>query len=99
MRRSYISPEFYTTTTYGTYNMVEESNFFGAKMLEIEDSIYISNQNIIYYQNALGEQIDLPIESSLPSKIYSASDSMSKYQVISIDESQLNYQKETKMYV
>ena len=49
MRRNYISPEFINSSIYGTYNMVEESNFFSAKMLYIEDSIYISNQNIIYY--------------------------------------------------
>ena len=50
MRRSYISPEYTESSIYGTFNMLEESNFFAAKMLEIEDSIYISNQNIIYYQ-------------------------------------------------
>jgi hypothetical protein len=30
MRRNYISPEFEHKEVYGTYNMVEESNFFGA---------------------------------------------------------------------
>ena len=99
MRRSYISPEYTESTIYGTFNMVEESNFFAAKMLEIEDSIYISpntgpNQNIIYYQRATGEQIDLSIESSLPSQVYSASDSMKNYQSIIMDPAQLDYQKE-----
>jgi hypothetical protein len=51
MRRSYISPEFDHNDVYGTFNMIEESNFFGSKMLEIEDSIYIDVQNLIYYQN------------------------------------------------
>ena len=64
MRRSYISPEFTDNPIYGTFNMIEESNFFAAKMLEVEDSIYISNQNIIYYQKLTGEQTDLSIESS-----------------------------------
>lgn len=94
MRRSYISPEYNNTPVYGTFNMVEESNFFGAKMLEIEDSIYISNQNIIYYQKLTGEQIDLAIESSLPSQVYSASDNIKSHQKIVLDESQLVYQKE-----
>jgi hypothetical protein len=94
MRRSYISPEYTESSIYGTFNMVEESNFFAAKMLEIEDSIYISNQNIIYYQKATGEQIDLSIESSLPTQVYSASDNMKTHQSIIIDPSQLDYQKD-----
>ena len=95
MRRSYISPEYNNIPTYGTFNMVEESNFFGAKMLEVEDSIYISNQNIIYYQRSTGEQVDLSIESSLPTQVYSASDNMKIYQVLSLDDSQFQFQKET----
>jgi len=94
MRRNYISPEFINSSIYGTYNMVEESNFFSAKMLYIEDSIYISNQNIIYYQKATGEQLDLSIESSLPTQVYSASDNMKSHQTITIDPSQLSYQKD-----
>jgi len=90
-----MSPEYNNTPIYGTFNMVEESNFFSAKMLEIEDSIYISNQNIIYYQRATGEQVDLAIESSLPTKVYSSSDSLNGYQKLYLDESQLNYQKES----
>ena len=95
MRRSYMSPEYSNTQIYGTFNMVEESNFFGAKMLEVEDSIYISNQNIIYYQRPTGEQIDLAIESSLPTQVYSASDNMKSHQKLTLDDSQLDYQKES----
>jgi hypothetical protein len=95
MRRSYISPEFNNTPIYGTFNMVEESNFFGAKMLEVEDSIYITNQNIIYYQKSTGEQIDLAIESSLPTQVYSASDNMKTHQTLILDEAQFDYQKES----
>ena len=95
MRRSYMSPEYIQTPINGTFNMVEESNFFAAKMLEVEDSIYVSNQNIIYYQRSTGEQIDLAIESSLKTQVYIASDSMYSYQKIYIDESQLDYQKES----
>ena len=75
--------------------MVEESNFFAAKMLEVEDSIYVSNQNIIYYQKSTGEQIDLAIESSLPTQVYSASDNMKSHQKLILDDSQLDYQKES----
>lgn len=95
MRRSYISPEYNNIPIYGTFNMVEESNFFAAKMLEVEDTIYISNQNIIYYQKSTGEQVDLAIESSLPTQVYSASDNMKSHQRLTLDETQLNYQKES----
>lgn len=94
MRRSYISPEFDHNNLYGTFNMVEESNFFGAKMLEIEDYIYISTQNIIYCQNSNGEQIDLSSESILDSNIYSSSDSKKKYHTITLDETQSSYTKD-----
>jgi hypothetical protein len=94
MRRNYISPEYMNKTIYGTFNMMEDSNFFASKMLDIEDNILISNQNIIYYQKLTGEQLDLTIESSLPSYIYSASENMKSHHTLIIDESQLNYQKE-----
>lgn len=94
MRRSYISPEFDHNDIYGTFNMTEESNFFGAKMLEIEDSIYIDTQSIIYYQNGKGEQIDLSSESTLESNVYSSSESKQKYQRLNIDESQSSYTKD-----
>jgi hypothetical protein len=71
MRRSYISPEYQNRAVYGTLNMVEESTFFGAKMLEVEDSISIDNQDIIYYQRTTGEQLDVSTETSLDSYIYS----------------------------
>jgi len=90
-----MSPEYSNTQIYGTFNMVEESNFFAAKMLEVEDSIYVSNQNIIYYQKSTGEQIDLAIESSLPTQVYSASDNMKSHQKLTLDDSQLDYQKES----
>jgi hypothetical protein len=90
-----MSPEYSNTQIYGTFNMVEESNFFAAKMLEVEDSIYVSNQNIIYYQKSTGEQIDLAIESSLPTQVYSASDNMKSHQKLTLDDSQLDSQKES----
>ena len=94
MRRSYISPEFDHNDIYGTFNMVEESNFFGAKMLEIEDYIYIDIQNIIYYQNNNGEQIDLASEQTLESNVYSSSSSKDLYKSLILDESQSSYVKD-----
>jgi hypothetical protein len=93
MRRTYISPEYINKKVYGTYNMVEESNFFCAKMLDVEDSIMIENQNIVYYQRRNGEQLDLSIESTLPSIIYSSSDSKSKNHTLVIDDSQNDYDR------
>lgn len=94
MRRTYISPEYYNNNVYGTFNMVEESNFFNAKMLEIEDSIKIENQDIIYYQKLNGEQIDFSIESSLDSYVYSSSEDKLTNHTLVIDEAQTPYQLE-----
>jgi len=96
MRRSYISPEFDHKEVYGTLNMVEESNFFGAKMLEIEDSIYIDHQNIIYYQMPNGEQMDLSVENTLQSYVYSSSDDKKSNHQLIIDETQTSYSKENQ---
>lgn len=92
MRRSYISPEFTYNNVFGTYNMVEQSSFFGSKMLKIEDSIKICDNNIIYYQNLNNEQIDLLIENSLSPIVYNASDDKKSNHTLIIDESQTKYQ-------
>ena len=73
MRRSYISPEYLDNLTYGTFNMVEESNFFSSKMLDIEDIIDINNIDIIWYQNLSNEQLDINLETSINSLYYSPS--------------------------
>jgi len=98
MRRTYISPEFKINKVYGTFNMVEESNFFGAKMLEIEDFIEIVNQDIIYYQKDTNEQLDLSVESSLTSIVYSSSTNKQNNHTLTLDKSQPQYQlnKNTK---
>jgi hypothetical protein len=62
-------------------------------MLEIEDSIIISNQEVIYYQNANGEQIDFSIESSLQSYNYSSITDKEQNHTLVIDNSQPLYQK------
>jgi len=92
MRRTYISPEYQNRAVYGTLNMVEESTFFGAKMLEVEDTISIDNQDIIYYQKLNGEQLDFSVESSLSSTVYSSSTNKLDNHTLIIDTTQPKYQ-------
>jgi hypothetical protein len=94
MRRSYISPEYINQRVYGTFNMIEESNFFSAKMLEIEDSISISTEDITYYQNNNGEQLELSVESSGQPLVYSVSNDKNKNHTLLLDETQSKTQKE-----
>jgi hypothetical protein len=93
MRRNYISPEFEYKRVFGTLNMKEESTFFGSKMLEIEDSLELHNQGIIYYQNANKEQIDLDIERSLSPIVYSVPDDKKLNHTLVIDDSQSESQR------
>lgn len=88
MRRNYISPEYQHKRVYGSYNLVEESNFFGSKMLEIEDMIKIDKEDLIYYQNANGEQLDFSIESSIKSLNYSPIQDKLSFHKIEIDPTQ-----------
>jgi len=96
MRRTYISPEFDYSNIWGTYNMKEESTFMASKMLEIEDSIEIDDQSLVYFQKANKEQIDISIETSLPSVSYAASDNKRLNHTLEIDESQTTTQKDTR---
>jgi hypothetical protein len=89
MRRTYISPEFNYKAVPGSFNMLESSSFFGSKMLEIEDSISIKNENIIYYQSATGEQIDLAVERTLPQLVYDTVEDKRIYSTLNIDDSKL----------
>jgi hypothetical protein len=91
MRKNYISPEFTYNKVNGTFNMKEESSFLGSKMLEIEDSIYISDNNIIYYQRLTNEQIDLSTETTQSPIIYNVGDDKKKNHTLVIDESQSQY--------
>jgi hypothetical protein len=96
MRRTYISPEFNYNRVFGTFNMREESTFFGSKMLEIEDNLNIHNQGIIYYQNSNSEQIDISIENSLTPIVYSTSDDKKNNHTLIIDDSQSDSQRNTQ---
>lgn len=94
MRRNYISPEFKKTNVFGTLNMLEESNFFGSKMLDIEDSILINNENIIWQQMPNGEQIDIETENTLESQFFSSSTFMQQNHKLRLDESQTQYARD-----
>lgn len=92
MRRTYISPEFIKIKVNGSLNMVEESNYFSGKMLEIEDRISVIKEDIIWYQRLNGEQLDFNVESSLDSYVYSSSISKQNNHKISKDEKQSDNQ-------
>lgn len=70
MKRTYISPEFDYKPIYGCYVMSESVSYFGSKMMEIEDVIEITNENLIYNQLVTGEQIDEASELNLPQIFY-----------------------------
>lgn len=94
MRRSYISPEYDNILINGTFNMVEDSNFFASKMLYTEDLINIANDDIIWYQKPNKEQLDFSIESSLNPLFYSSSDNKRDNHKLIIDKNQSEFQKQ-----
>ncbi len=93
MRRTYISPEFEYKKVFGTFNMKEESSFFGSKMLEIEDLLELTTQSLVYYQNPNSEQLDLDIEKLTLPIVYSISEDFKANQTLQIDDSQSEFQK------
>lgn len=93
MTRNYISPEFIYQPVYGTFNMEEESSFFGSKMLEIEDQFTISNDSLVYYQNTNNEQLDLEKEYDFPSVIYNANTDKEQNHALNLDEFQTQIEK------
>lgn len=96
MRRNYISPEFDYNKVYGTYNMMEESSYFGSKMLEIEDNLTIGSKSIIYYQKDNHEQIDYASESKISPLSFDIVAFKSQSHKISMDPSQSESQKNDK---
>lgn len=96
MRRTYITPEFKYSRTYGSYNMKEVSTFFGSKMMKCEYNISITNQNLIYYQQLNNEQTNIINEMNISKKIISMDDVKKEYSSLYLDETQTKYQKQTK---
>lgn len=95
MRRTYISPEYDYSRIYGTFNMKEESSIFGSKMLEIDDTIVIDDQSLVYFQSPTKEQLDLTIESSLTPISYSPSEDKRVNHTLVIDPSQSMSQRDS----
>jgi len=93
MRRTYISPEFKYVSVFGTFNMEEESSYFGSKMLEIEDTISIANESIIYYQNEKSEQLDLEKEYDFTPIVYNSVADKKTYHQINLDEFQTELER------
>lgn len=93
MRRTNISPEFTYVGQYGTKNMMEETSFFGSKMLSIEDYISITNNNIVYYQSSSSEQLNYSLEKNLQPIVYSSVSSKGENHTITIDPNQSTTQK------
>jgi hypothetical protein len=93
MRRNYISPEFNYEPVYGSFNMLEQSSFFGSKMLEIEDNLNITNDNLVYYQLISGEQIDEVSERSTTPIVYDQALDKSKNHTLQLLELQSEFLK------
>ena len=75
--------------------MSEESNFFSSVLLSIDDFINIVDESLVWYERENGEQIDLGIESSFDSNVYSSINSKRNNHFISLDNSQLESQLNT----
>lgn len=88
MRRTYISPEFEYNRVHGSLSMLEQSTFFGSKMLEIADKIEVLNENIVYFQLSNGEQLNLEAEKNLPQVVYDTVIDKQINHSLKIDESQ-----------
>ena len=93
MRRTYISPEFNYSGQFGTKNMIEETSFFGSKMLFIQDYISITNQNIVYYQTQDNEQLNFALEKNTTQVVYSSVQDKQNNHILILDPSQSESQK------
>jgi hypothetical protein len=93
MNRNYISPEFEYKKVFGTLKMSEDVSFFSSKMLEIEDSLNVLSDNLIYYQLDTNEQLDEDTEKSLPEIIYDATIDKKSNHSIKLDLNQTDQQK------
>ena len=93
MNRNYVSPEFEYKKVFGTLKMTEDVSFFSSKMLEIEDSLNVLSDNLIYYQLDTNEQLDEDTEKSLPEIIYDATVDKKSNHTIMLDLNQTAQQK------
>jgi hypothetical protein len=93
MRKTYISSDFKKTPINGVNTIEEKSNFFSTILLDIPDLLEIDD-DVIWYDNYNGEQIDLDSEVNLTPNYYSVSESKLNNHVLSINQSQTKSQLE-----
>lgn len=96
MKINHISPEFNYFKVNGTLSMTEKKSFFGSKLLNFEDKIDITSQNLIYYQNNTNEQLNLLVESFNEPIIYDTDNDKFTNSKLIIDNSQTQQQKDDK---
>lgn len=96
MRRHYISPEFKYVKTHGSMSMLEQTSFFGSKMMDIMDSLSITNENIIYYQGqGTNEQLSLLIEKNTTPIVYNTINDKKENHSIRLDQAQSSVQSDS----
>lgn len=96
MRRNYISPEFKYVKTHGSMSMLEQTSFFGSKMMDIMDSLSITNENIIYYQGqGTNEQLNLLIEKNTTPIVYNTINDKKENHTIRLDQAQSSAQSDS----
>lgn len=98
MRITHISPEFNYSKVNGTLSMNEKKSFNASKMIKYDDVVYIQNQNIIYYQNSEGEQINFNTEKLLEPNIYNADEDKRNNSNLHLDESQNKIQLDNNTF-
>jgi len=94
MRKTYISSDYLYIPTSGTFNMIEHKSLFSSKMMDIEDTIEVKSNQIIYYQQTSTEQINLDAELLLTPITYSPIQSKLDNHTIAIDNNQSAYDKD-----
>lgn len=88
MRRQGISPEYTYIDTAGTFNMIEQKSFMGSKLMSIENPIAITDQDIVYYQQLSGEQLNLNQEINISKIIFSSLAEKERNHQINLDATQ-----------
>jgi hypothetical protein len=92
MKLTHISPEFLYTPVNGTLSMKEKKSFFGSKLVKFASQVSVLNENIIWYQNVNGEQLNLNAEVLLGPNIYDTnSDKLANHNLV-LNNSQTNEQ-------
>ena len=70
--------------------MLEKKSFFGSKLINLDNSIFIENQNIVYYQTAQNEQLNFKAEQLLSPIVYNANDDKQNNSSLTINQFQNN---------